>query len=236
MISDATVSLHYSKIPSILNERDWVVLAETYEALVRYLKDFYFKAIERSKLNVLYKVHLADAEFNIYPFSYGSKNIHQNSIQGNKHVVSDRNMIVIFDGSLGSRLPQSVNWVCGYSGERPFGTICIDSETLLGAWKAGVLNDISRSTVLVPSFSGVVDESWQLDLQLWKDHKLRRGQRCIWEEAESSASGLAFKFYNQEEWTYTHRNSKTKVAPKGRYTVTCEYLTLLSTCNSTDLP
>lgn len=172
------------------------------------------------------KTTLTSVRFQMYPFVFGPKDSYVESIYGINHVVSDRNMIVFLgmdDNAPVKKLPRCVNWVCGYSEERPFGTICVERQDLLDQWLLNFLDDISRDTTILPVFSGVYGQDWLLDLQTWRNHAIKKkyNARCDWKKLDiKDKDALKYQWYNQEEWRYEHKDSEELVL-QGRYTVTC---------------
>lgn len=235
-VSAATFSVDRSYVPGLLDGEDYKAIRHKYEAIMYYLKEYYFKTLVRGGHDILYTIPMFDKsghgnhthiltslKFQIYPFPMGSDAVLQGLFGRYRHVY-ERNAIV-FLGMSGNRplpagyLPRGCNFVGGSLQSISQGSITLSRASFLDARLLHLLAIINRHTTILPSFSGVEGSEWILKLTTWGKHPLKTNSHCKWREVTGDANGLGFEWKNRDEWRYEHEGD---FGSNGTYSVKCE--------------
>ncbi|KAL5504464.1 hypothetical protein ACEPAH_7125 [Sanghuangporus vaninii] len=243
-LSSAKFNLSLSSVPGLLDGNDYCAIRSRCEALSYYIKTCYFPVLKRAKHHVLYtiphtipganhKQHLLTSlRFEIIPFVYSPGMRHLEGISGHYRAVFERNSIVITGMTRGRSLPpcslpRGINWVCGYSKNVPNGTVYLSRKAFLEGVLLEKLERINRETTVVPTFSGIKDGRWVLELAAWDDHVMKRDTKCKWREVtkRDDLDNLEFEWKNREFWRYEHDDD---LYNNGTYTIDCMTHNVLS--------
>ena len=154
---------------------------------------------------------------------------HLEGIFGRYRAIFERNSIVIAGMTHGRSmpscpLPRGINWVCGFGKEITNGSVYLSRRAFLEGVLLEKLERINRETTIVPTFSGIKDGRWVLELAAWDDHVMKRDALCKWREVtkESNLDTLEFEWKNKELWRYEHDDD---FCANGTYTVDCTLYT-----------
>lgn len=223
-----------SIIPGLLDGNDWRLIRSKREALLHYFTKHYFPAFSVAGHDILYSIpvlkkgnthSITSLKFQICPFTFGPENVWVEGLRGRQSAIFERNMIV-FVGMTGEHalpstpLPHSGNWVCGFGREATHGMVVLSRRSFLEAKILSILAEINTETTVVPSFSGVEDGNWILELTTWNKHPMKKNRPCKFKELSRHADGqLEFEWSNKDRWSYDHEGDE---GSNGSYRVSCE--------------
>ncbi len=222
-------------MPGLLDGDNYKAIRQKYEAIMYYMREFYFKALVRGGHNILYTIPMWDKsthdnrddiltalKFQIYPFTAGSNKVFQ-GLFGSYQKVYDRNSIV-FLGMSGHRplpqgyLPRGLNFVGGSSQSISEGTITLSRSSFLDSCLLRSLSIINRGTTVRASFSGVNGNGWTLNLTTGIKDESKNSYK--WKNGTPLSDSLRFEWEDNG-----HREHEDKGDRNRKYSINCE-----STC------
>lgn len=224
-----------STVPRLTEGTDYRAIRARRQAIVHYVQHHYFKVLERANHHVLYTIPtinrgihcLKHFKFQVVPFAHGHHNLPLEGIYGPHSAIFARNSIVIV-GMLGDHelpegwLPAGINWVGGLRENIPHGAVCISHRVFLDTVILRQLEFINRQTTIIPTFTGVEDGEFKLELATWDTHPMKQrsksANRCEWKKLETSTDSLEYAWLNKEQWRYDHEGDIDGV---GHYSVAC---------------
>ncbi|KAA1474431.1 hypothetical protein DENSPDRAFT_882795 [Dentipellis sp. KUC8613] len=228
-----------STVPGLVDGDDFRVIRRRREALLHYFTKHYFPTLAVAGLDVLYTLpvyaekrtdtlSLTDVAFQICPFTFGPHEQHVEGIRGRQRALFDRNAVVFagmtegraFSSAAAAAFPRTGNWFAGLARELSYGTVVLSRRVFLEGKLLALLARINRETTVLPSFSGVEDGRWNLNLTTWAKAENKRGRECLFRQAPLRADGkLEFVWSNRDRWSYEHEGD---VENNGSYRVSCD--------------
>ncbi|TFY50389.1 hypothetical protein EVG20_g11547 [Dentipellis fragilis] len=169
----------------------------------------YFPTLAVAGLDVLYTLPVyvekrtdtlsfTDLAFQICPFTFGPHDHYVEDIRGRQRAIFDRNAIVFVGMTSGRTFPKTATAF-------PRGKLF------------ALLARINKEMAVLPSFSGVEDGQWNLDLTTWGRAESKKGRECMCREALLRTDGkLEFVWSNRDRWSYEHEHD---VENNGSYRV-----------------
>ena len=77
-------------------------------------------------------------------------------------------------------LERGIPWVCGVGRDVPDGTVCLARKAFLEGRLLHLLERVNRHTTVLPSFSGVDNGRWIIQLTTWDRHPMKSSRKAAW--------------------------------------------------------
>ncbi|GBE84880.1 hypothetical protein SCP_0700600 [Sparassis crispa] len=203
---------------------------ERLKSAIYYIKSFYFRALAEDGLNILYTVPVWKC--GSCPPAYGLTSIMFHVYS--QEVITRHNWsqttaavepVIVLLGMTEFRKPPSTqleyssSWLIRTKTSLSYGTISIANCVFMKARLLHRLTRINGATTLIPVFSGVEDNVWNLQFTRWDQHDTRKNATCEWKREYGREGFAVYKWQHREGWSYDHESNRE--ATNGSYNVSC---------------
>ncbi len=205
------------------------------QAIVTYLRNYYFPQLVSAGYHVLHTnpvwkaspsislpCHaLTSVVFHVYSKSTITRQTWSDLSRSAEPV------IVVLGMSGGRPLPAlqlqfSTEWVARANEGVSYGTLSLSRRVFLEERLLDLLSRVNAVTTVLPSFSGIEENKWNLELTTWANHPMRADRPCrFFRMDQGDLPGiLKYKWEHRDVWNYEHEGSKYIM--NGTYSVSCE--------------
>ncbi|GBE84865.1 predicted protein [Sparassis crispa] len=197
---------------------------------IHHIKSFYFSKLTEGGLHLLHTVPvwkegstppaygLTSAIFHVY--SQTAVSCHNWT-----HTTAGREPIIVILGMTGFapmkelHLKFSSSWVIRMNSRLTYGTISVARNIFAQERLLDQVARINAATTVIPKFSGVDRDVWDLELTTWEKHPHRKNHKCICVQEKGRDGYSTYKWQHRDIWNYEHEGNQ--YLTNGSYGVSC---------------
>ncbi|EKM50129.1 uncharacterized protein PHACADRAFT_153519 [Phanerochaete carnosa HHB-10118-sp] len=211
---------------------------EKVQALVTYLREYYFSQIIATGTHVLYTLPvfkagaslpsanaLTDLTFQIYSkIAYDRRNWAAMAKEGEPALLILG--MTQFRALPAAKIEWSGSWIANSTRSVSYGTVCLSKQIFLQERLLGLLAKVNgETTVSSQPFRLECKGAWKLQLTTWAANEDRKKCVCTWKFDGEADGMLKYKWIHRDGWKYEHEG--TTDITNGTYWVDCHTVNYL---------